>query len=769
MKIKTCLYILLLYFFPMSVIGSGIKEVNLQYSPKDFFYNNNGNGTLYVSSHVHSIAYGPDCDSPALPLLRVGYLIGGNEAYENVSMASEEELILSDVTIAPNPTAIETSAITDYKTTPMAVDYKSRFYPNHEIRYTGTHQMGGYKFITFLVCPFKYDATARKLYLKTHITLSIQTSEPNGKDLSVKTIPAIAYEGNCLMKNLKNLVVNYDQIENLYGKTQVSYNTQNRNSTNYKYLIVTRDSLKSAFQNLADWKTTKGCRSKVLTIEHIDSQYTGSSREVRIKKALKDYYDGTHSGLQYVLLGGEPYIVPSQFCYIKFIKIKPNQVDTIIYEDRTPTDMYYACFDNNFEWNANVNNKFGEIGDSVDLVPEIVVTRVPIQTVNQAIAFVNRIINYERNPNVDNWENKILMGGHKVSDWDENNIYSDAEINADSLYKKYIQPYWSNNRTKLFNTKEGNTSNIFTATNLQGLLGQGYTFVDIATHGHQSYWDARFFSERYHKDFAQSLINTGSTIITTVACHTNYFASSCLSKAFMSNTDSGVLGYLGCSREGWAYLYPSVLGYSFDYNGEFYKKLFTESNGRFGEAVTHAKETFTTYCSDYFTPYRWIMFGLNPVGDPEMPVFLHVPMRFDNLSISFSNGTLNVNTGESDCTICVSSASDSGESYYEVQNGTIASFSSVLDGYTVCITKPGFIPFVATCSNVAYIQNESIDGNYNVVSGYVYVGSDVTTSKPQGEVVIQSGNVEIHGMDGVTIKNDFQVQTGATLKIVTGN
>ena len=37
-----------------------------------------------------------------------------------------------------------------------------------------------------------------------------------------------------------------------------------------------------------------------------------------------------------------------------------------------------------------------------------------------------------------------------------------------------------------------------------------------------------------------------------------------------------------------------------------------------------------------------------------------------------------------------------------------------------------------------------------VHSRYVFAGSNVTTSKPQGEVVIQSGNVEFHGQNSVT-------------------
>lgn len=126
--------------------------------------------------------------------------------------------------------------------------------------------------------------------------------------------------------------------------------------------------------------------------------------------------------------------------------------------------------------------------------------------------------------------------------------------------------------------------------------------------------------------------------------------------------------------------------------------------------------------------------------------------RGDRSAVRFVSDTSNFETG-----------------YYEVRNGTTTTFSNVGNGYCICITKAGYIPFVAYCNNTEYLQNQSIAGDLNIVAGNVYAGSDVTSTKPQGPVLIQSGNVEIYGTNGVTIKNDFEVMEGATLKIATGN
>ena len=56
-----------------------------------------------------------------------------------------------------------------------------------------------------------------------------------------------------------------------------------------------------------------------------------------------------------------------------------------------------------------------------------------------------------------------------------------------------------------------------------------------------------------------------------------------------------------------------------------------------------------------------------------------------------------------------------------------------------------------------------------VVAGKVLAGSDVTSQIPQGPVVIQNGNVNIHGTNGVKLKNNFKIKVGASLNITTDN
>ena len=731
------------------------KEVVLQFNEKDFTFVKDELGQLCISSTTNLVSYKSDTQTPALPIIRVYYLIGENETYKSITFKSENELISSGVVIAPNPRIFPTDSLFSSKPNAQEANYSDTVYPKQNIEYTGTHLMGGFKYLSFLVCPFNYDASAKNLYLKKNVTMTIETTIDLSRNSNASQA---AFIDISILPTLQKLVINSDDAENLYAITNLQEEGLNRSSTtDYEYLIITSNALKSAFQPLADWKTMKGIRSKVLTTEEINAQYenTGTSLESRIKHALQDYYNGTYSGLKYVLLGGDVNIVPSRMCNIEFHSNND-------YCDSTPTDMFYACFNNNFEWDNNGNGVYGELDDNVDLAPEIVVTRVPINTSSQASSFVNRIVNYEKDPLSSNWQKKMFHGGHTLSYWYQD--YSDSEIKADSFYCQYIQSYWDGERTKLFNTYSGNAAWAFNPSSLQEKLEEGYIFVDIITHGNAPHWTLRG-SNKYTINEAGNLVNTGRTIITTMACTTNAFDNRlCLSKYFIQNSNSGILGYLGCSREGWYIEWPWKQGPSFEFNGEFYKGLFTNNHKKMGKAIIDAKALFISSCSTDSLPYRWIMFGLNPIGDPEMPVYIDTPQEFENLKISFSNGVLNVTAGESECTFCVS-----GTNYYDVQNGATASFSNVIDGYTVCVTKPGFIPFVATIRDTECIQNTTLTGNNCFVATDVSAGYDVTTAIPYGNVTISSGNTDIYGTNTVTLKNNVTVQPGATLKITMGN
>jgi hypothetical protein len=713
-----------------------------------------GNSLYIIDSYNHNIFLKSDTLLPALPYISVRVLIGPDEDFSGFSLMDEEEEFSRGKVLAPNPTSFTTDKPVPTSWTPT-VNYAQATYPNENVEYNGIRWLHGYKMVSFLLCPFRYNAASGDLFLKKSITLNLsihQDSDPIKNSYNSQPF------NDSRLATIKQIVVNKSDVESLYRPSAIGERMTSSKSSSpvYDYLIVTNQEQRAQYQRIADWKTRKGVRTKVITTEGIDSMYPSiSPKSLRIKTAIRDYYQ---QGAKYALLGGDTCVVPDQQCYIHAI------VGSDTLSKTTVTDLFYSCFQN-MNWDTNGNGVWGEVEDNVQIIPEIALTRIPSETASDAQVFADRLLEFESNPVFDNWKNQILMSGKQLG-----LFYNDAESLGDSIYIKYIHPYWGGSQFKLYNSMTDypqGASYDLSAGHLQTELAKGYPFVNMITHGESFCWQLESGSY-YFDDHAAALNNSGYSIITTSACHTNDFDHSfypyCLSEVFLKNPTSGILAYLGSSREG---ISSSLrLKYSEEYNGKFFRYLMLGNS--YGEAVRLAKIDMEPLCSSYDAE-RYIHFALNPLGDPEMPVYLSTPKTFDGIVYSLYNDKLILDANADNCKICVMDP-NGGNIYYHVESfDGYTEIDGVQPGYLVCVSKQDYIPWTATLtntgSNIEYIQDETYTNNTTIVAKEVFVGSDVTTTMPNGAVVIQNGNVSIRGIDGVTIKNDFEVKSGASFEV----
>ena len=133
--------------------------------------------------------------------------------------------------------------------------------------------------------------------MSTSLNLNIELI-PTSVNLNREPIQNTAGAGLSLRDNVQMLVANPEDMEGFYPLNQTPNQTHP-----YEYLIVTTNQLRPIYQDLANWKTIKGIRATILTVEEIQQNYSGYSLPMKIKNALKDYYDGSQNGLKYVLMG----------------------------------------------------------------------------------------------------------------------------------------------------------------------------------------------------------------------------------------------------------------------------------------------------------------------------------------------------------------------------------------------------------------------------------------------------------------------------------
>lgn len=279
----------------------------------------------------------------------------------------------------------------------------------------------------------------------------------------------------------------------------------------------------------------------------------------------------------------------------------------------------------------------------------------------------------------------------------------------------------------------------------------------------------------------------GNMIITTTACTTNAFDNyymygtipnvACLGTTLIRNIAHGTIAYLGCSRAGFfssKNLGESVSDFSFDYEQNFYRYLFADStqiDKNYGVIVAKAKADLISSCGGIKSYNRWVQYGLNPLGDPEMPIFTAPPSTFDSITVRANKDNLSITTGVSGCRICVMSADDEGESFYKVSSdvGGVVIPNPPMN-CNICVTKQNYIPKQIS---VKYIQDETICGvtdtqqitdRLKISADVMTIGNQVNTCQTSGNVIFHSGQIHLDS-DNVTIESGTTINTNVNLLI----
>jgi len=149
-------------------------------------------------------------------------------------------------------------------------------------------------------------------------------------------------------------------------------------------VIITHPSLKQPFESLAVFRTLRGIRTKVFTLDEIYPNFSGRTYEEKIRNFIKFAY--TNWGIRFVLMGGSKDLVPAP-------RIEMVSFDPYNYGTDMESDAYYSMLDG--DWNYNGNYLIGEISDTVDVSPDVAVGRIPVNDPLKVLEIVRRIIRYE--------------------------------------------------------------------------------------------------------------------------------------------------------------------------------------------------------------------------------------------------------------------------------------------------------------------------------------------------------------------------------------
>ena len=293
-----------------------------------------------------------------------------------------------------------------------------------------------------------------------------------------------------------------------------------------------------------------------------------------------------------------------------------------------PTDLYYSDIgaseyppSGNHDWDADNNGIYGERHggeiDGVNGIADVYIGRAPVETVQEADTFIDKIIRYENYIDPDgfllplHFATSVLLGSQN---WGHTEVPGSLDLSAmgkEDIRESYLTfdpARWIFTRRyqdhadvpaadQTANLAEANKDEILNA------IRDGNHVVSLSSHGSSGYLCYLV------TDDIDDVVNYPA-IFYGNACSTNKFdvaAGEALGEWTVLNGNGGAVAYIGNSRFGWTGDNPIEL--------EFWVEMLTSE--RLGEMFNACK----------LIRSGWQSYSLNLMGDPGMRVWSDRPQQ----------------------------------------------------------------------------------------------------------------------------------------------
>ena len=663
----------------------------------------------------------------------------------------EKRIVAENVDIQRSLPLVPTGEATDDQPFLKNVVFSS--YPDSIIRlYNGP--VWNDNRIVLSIAPFIYDQPSRSLFFVSQIRVSYDECDTERNQL------------------------NAENEENTHGLLGIDY------------LIITHDSLVDSFKELRNWKTAKGVKTKIVTVDSIHGLYTSPENNYSESQKIKLFIMG--SSARMVLLGGDKDIVPSQDCKLDYRYINGFTNTDTLYTGHVLSDMFYSCTGGDWTWDYNHIGYVGEIGtDGVVLTPTIAVSRLPVRTKDELSIYIQKLLQYEKNPGRDNYASRLLLSGSKAHWHNPANGKSDAHIESEIMYEEAFlsdtSKYRNIYRNYFYDT--GNSLGrvgddaVLNSSNLSSVINSFRPhFLNMYCHGSSTLWSFGTFSS-FTKTNARELENDNAPmVIATNACHTADFSqnSPCLAEAFLFHPSGGAIVYWGSSDLGFSSREEGqVVDASTAMCLDFWKSL--PDTCSFGMAVLNAKYKRSHNSDTITNTNNWLLKSMNALGDCEVPIYTEDPREITNIRIEINYGDVEAISDDYNVyRMAIVSKGDNGESNFYVNESTalgVCPFNHKAS--SICLTKHNYIPFYVETGRFAclnekvslFLQNQIYKGNvihygddYDIHN--IYIGNHVDNDNETGDVVVETGTeVTFDATERVTISSGFNCHKGGILKI----
>ncbi|HEX7321252.1 MAG TPA: C25 family cysteine peptidase [bacterium] len=337
-----------------------------------------------------------------------------------------------------------------------------------------------------------------------------------------------------------------------------------------RYLIITHDSYYDALVPLADWKTQKGMKAKIVRLSETGSDST------QIKSYIVNAYNNWQIKPEYLLLVGNPQQIP-------FVRFTYNY-------DLSYSDNYYA----------NV------VGDFYN---ELIPARLWVFDTVHVKTIVNKILGYEKTPFMDDpdWFRKAVT----IANEDDYPPYSDSTYFADADYAHRLMDNASFPHVDSFSQYAGNNN----SDDVIQAWNDGRTYILYRGVGGY-YWDYPFYDiyplTDCHNGYKMPIIISGTCATIEEIGYEWMYAGT-------PDEPKGAVGFYGTTDM----LMEAAEKRSALAKGTL-RNIFCDSMATLGKAAEWGRQTYVHTFGNTQEYNSWTC-----LGDPEMTVWTGTPRSLD--------------------------------------------------------------------------------------------------------------------------------------------
>ena len=245
---------------------------------------------------------------PVLPYHEIVLLLPPGESAVSIKITGEDEtMVPGSFSLFPGQYARPTTdTVSHALVRNLAVYQQNAIYPAQPEGKLITQYLNGYAFALSSFTPLMYNPATGKLSYYRKMTVSITTAHSASSVTAMKNLsssPGIREKARFFSQN---------------PEMMQQYPVRESPATAYQYLVISPTVFKTEFQPLINMYAGKGITVKVVTTDSISGVMTGNDLQERIRNFIKGEYQ--NSSIQYVLLAGNPALVPARgfYCQVYF-------------------------------------------------------------------------------------------------------------------------------------------------------------------------------------------------------------------------------------------------------------------------------------------------------------------------------------------------------------------------------------------------------------------------------------------------------------------